>query len=186
VKKYNIILADPPWLYKDRGCSGAMGKHYSGMTIDRLRALRVQEICDKNAALFLWATYPMLQEALALISAWGFSYKGIAFQWVKMNRSGIGFFFGVGRYTRHNTEPCLLGIRGKMPRQRKSVDELLTCPVMNHSRKPSETHRRIEGLFGDLPRIELFARRPMVGWDVIGNEITGNDIEDDLQILREA
>lgn len=55
----------------------------------------------------MWATYPKMQEALDLIEAWGFKYKSIAFQWIKQNRSGNGYFFGLGRWTRGNTEPCL-------------------------------------------------------------------------------
>ena len=61
----------------------------------------------------MWATYPKMQEALDLIEAWGFKYKSIAFQWIKQNRSGNGYFFGLGRWTRGNTEPCLIAIKGK-------------------------------------------------------------------------
>ena len=60
----------------------------------------------------MWATYPKMQEALDLIEAWGFKYKSIAFQWIKQNRSGNGYFFGLGRWTRGNTEPCLIAIKG--------------------------------------------------------------------------
>lgn len=71
-KKYDIIYADPPWQYKDKGCSGAAESHYSTMNIDSLKALPVEKLSNKNAVLFLWATYPKIAEALDLIKAWGF------------------------------------------------------------------------------------------------------------------
>ena len=79
--------------------------------------------------LLMWATYPMMREALFLIDAWGFTYKSIAFQWVKQNRSGNGYFFGLGRWTRGNTEPCLLAVKGKPKRASNAVSQLrAVCP----------------------------------------------------------
>lgn len=95
-KKYGIIYADPPWSYNDKGCSGACEKHYRTMKLSDICALPVADIAADDCTLFLWATYPMLPEALKVIEAWGFRYKGIAFQWVKQNRSGSGYFFGLG------------------------------------------------------------------------------------------
>ena len=102
-KKYSIIYADPPWSYSDSGCAGAAAAQYSTMKIDELKKLPVNPagggIAADDCVLFMWATYPKMQEALDLIEAWGFTYKSIAFQWVKQNRSGNGFFFGLGRWT---------------------------------------------------------------------------------------
>ena len=112
-KKYSIIYADPPWRYSDKGCSGNAQAHYPTMAIDDICRLPVSTISSDCCVLFLWATYPMLQEAFKVIDAWGFTYKSIAFQWIKQNHSGNGYFFGLGRWTRGNTEPCLLATKGK-------------------------------------------------------------------------
>lgn len=86
----------------------------------------------------MWATYPKMQEALDLIEAWGFKYKSIAFQWIKQNRSGNGYFFGLGRWTRGNTEPCLIAIKGKPKRISAGVGQLVFSPLRRHSQKLDE------------------------------------------------
>lgn len=95
-KKYNIIYADPPWSYNDKGCRGAAEAKYPTMTVDELKALPVMDIADNNCMLFMWATYPNLAGALEVIKSWGFQYKTVAFQWIKLNKSGKGYFFGIG------------------------------------------------------------------------------------------
>ncbi len=183
--KYQIILADPPWSYKDQGCRGAMANHYRGMSLKELASLPVSAIADNNAVLFLWATYPMIREALSVIEAWGFEYKTIGFQWLKLNRRDGRPFYGLGRWTRGNTEPCLLAIRGKPKRQSRAVFQLVESPIMRHSEKPPVVRDRIVELMGDLPRIELFARKRVKGWDAIGDEIDGLDIRESIQKLLE-
>lgn len=170
-KKYNIIYADPPWRYKDKGCIGAAEKQYPTMTLEELKKLPVNEIADKDCVLFMWATYPKMQEALELIKSWGFTYKSIGFQWVKTYKNGKDYFFGLGRWTRDNTEPCLLAVKGKPKRISAKVGQLIVSPVRKHSTKPYETREKIVKLLGDLPRIELFARQKVEGWDSWGNEV---------------
>ena len=174
MKKYQIIYADPPWDYADKGCQGTVANHYPTLPLARLRELRVKDIADKDCILFLWATYPFLKEALDLIEAWGFNYRTIAFQWVKLNKNNMGAFYGLGRWTRGNTEPCLLATKGKPHRISESVFQLVMTPISRHSQKPSEVRQRILELCGDLPRIELFARRKVEGWDCWGNEVEGD------------
>ena len=177
-KKYQIILADPPWAYSDKGCNGAAEAHYTSMKIKDICALPVGDLAAKNCVLFMWATYPMLREALQTIEAWGFTYKSIAFQWLKLNRSNPGFFYGLGRWTRGNTEPCLLAVKGKPTRASNSVSQLIFSPVQHHSKKPDETRDRIIQLMGGAsPRIELFARETVDGWDAWGNEVNINPWE---------
>lgn len=113
-----------------------------------------------------------------MIKAWGFTYKSIAFQWVKENRSGSGYFFGLGRWTRGNTEPCLLAIKGKPRRVSAGVSQLVFSPVRRHSQKPDVVRDKIIELMGDLPRIELFARSGADGWDCWGNEAPGTVTEE--------
>jgi len=179
MKKYQIIYADCPWSYNDQGCQGTMANHYKGMKLEDIKALRVNEIADDNCILFMWATYPMLKEALEVIEAWGFTYKSIAFQWLKLNPRSKTPFYGLGRWTRGNTEPCLLATKGKPKRISSSVFQLIQSPITKHSQKPPMVRKKIVELMGDLPRIELFARKEdslmeledWKGWDVYGNEV---------------
>jgi N6-adenosine-specific RNA methylase IME4 len=169
-KKYSIIYADPPWSYADRSCNGNAAAHYSTMSIEDIKRLPISEICNDDCVLFMWATYPLLPEALETVASWGFKFKSIAFQWVKQNKSGNGFFYGLGRWTRGNTEPCLLAVRGKPKRISASVHQLIVSPIRGHSQKPIEARDKIVQLMGDVPRIELFARDSAIGWDCWGDQ----------------
>lgn len=112
----------------------------------------------------------MLKEALDVIEAWGFTYKTVAFNWVKQNKNGAGLFMGLGNWTRSNSEICLLAVKGKPKRVSAAVHSVLLTPIQHHSKKPDEARSRIVDLMGDLPRIELFAREAAPGWDSWGNE----------------
>lgn len=174
-KKYSIIYADPPWGYQNRGTRAAASKHYGTMTVEEIKKMGVGDagggIANSDCALFMWATFPMLREALEVIEAWGFTYKTIAFNWVKQNKTGAGLFWGLGNWTRSNSEICLLAVKGKPKRVSASVHSVILSPVQQHSRKPAEARDRIVELMGDLPRIELFARETAPGWDSWGNEV---------------
>lgn len=170
-KKYDIIYADPPWRYNNRRCNGACENYYETMKIKDICDLPVKNLCSDNCVMFLWTTYPMLQEAFKLIESWGFKYKTIGFQWIKQNKSGNGYFFGLGRWTRGNSECCLIATKGKPKRINNSVSQLIVSPIQSHSKKPDETREKIVELMGDLSRIELFARQSTKGWDVWGNEV---------------
>jgi len=183
-KKYNIIYADPPWRYETRfdGNMGSRGdgKIYNTMTLENICNLPIQDITDENCILFLWATYPCIKEALKVIDDWGFDYKTVAFTWVKKNKKVDSWFWGMGYYTRTNAEICMLAKKGNLKRISASVHSVIDTSIQEHSKKPSETRDRIVQLFGDLPRIELFARPPKdllfedesyKGWDVWGNEV---------------
>ncbi len=174
-KRYSIIYADPPWTYKDSGCSGSV-TDYSCLPDKELFRLAVDSLASKNCCLFLWATYPHLEKALKTIDLWGFTYKSIAFQWIKTNRKSGGYFYGLGRWTRGNTEPCLLATRGKPKRVAADVFQIVESPMIRHSQKPPEVREKIVKLLGDLPRIELFARERALGWDATGLELDNVDI----------
>lgn len=175
--KYQIILADPPWTYanmknKDPKMGGIS---YPTMSLAEIKALPVADLADKDCALFMWATMPLLREGLEVIEAWGFKYTTCAFTWVKQNPSGEGIYSGLGHWTNGNAELCLFAKRGAPKRVEKNVKQILIAPRGRHSAKPVETRERITRLLGDLPRIELFAREKPEGWDVWGNEVE-NDI----------
>lgn len=175
MKKYNIIYADPPWTYKvwsKKGKGRSAESHYSCMAKEDIQNLPIQNICEENAVLFLWVTYPCLLEGIELIGKWGFTYKTCAFSWVKMNKKKNTPFVGMGYYTRANNEICLLATKGKpLKRINRNVEQIILSPIREHSRKPDEVRQRIVNLFGDLPRVELFARNTTDGWDVWGNEV---------------
>ena len=168
---YEVIYADPPWQYQDRNCNGSAEQHYRTMPLDAIKALPVSQIAADDAVLLMWATWPLMPEAMELITAWGFKYKTIGFNWIKRNRSDCGFFFGLGRWTRGNAEPCLLATRGKPKRVGNAVSQLIFEPIGRHSAKPPVVRDRICELLGDKKRIELFARNRTPGWDVWGNEV---------------
>lgn len=174
-KKYKIIYADPPWTFKtysNKGKGKSAEKHYPCMCKEDIQKLPIHNITDKDSVLFLWVTYPCLLEGLELIKAWGFTYKTCGFSWIKLNKKNNKPFVGMGYYTRSNNEICLLATKGKpLTRLSKSVKQVILSKIEEHSKKPSEIRDRIVELFGDIPRIELFARQQTDGWDCWGNDV---------------
>ena len=175
-KKYNIIYDDPPWSYKvwsrDSGLGRSAESHYATMKKKEIQQLLIQNLCNKDCVLFLWVTYPCLLEGLELIEIWGFTYKTCGFSWIKLNKKNNKPFVGMGYYTRANNEICLLATKGKtLKRQSKAVKQVILSRIEEHSKKPAETRDRIVELFGDIPRIELFARQYADGWDCWGDEV---------------
>ena len=154
--------------------NGYIERHYPTMELEQITALPVKELADRDAILFLWTTLPMIQEALQVIKAWGFEYKTTAFVWVKLARHSNGIFSGLGYWTRSNVEICMLATKGHPKRVAKNIHQVIISHVEEHSKKPAEARRRIEALMGDVPKIELFARRPARGWDVWGNEVVSD------------
>ena len=174
MKKYNVILADPPWSFRawsSKGMGRSAEQHYPTMRLEDIKALPVSDLAAGDCVLFLWATFPMLKEALEVIDTWGFTYKTVAFTWVKENRKSPGLFWGLGYWTRANAEICLLATRGSPKRQSAAVHQVILSPVEQHSKKPDAVRERIVALMGDVPRVELFARQETPGWDVWGNEV---------------
>ena len=168
-RKYNIIYADPPWRYWESGNKN-QALHYTTMSIDEICELPVKDIADENCVLFLWVTYPILQEAFKVIEAWGFTYSTCAFVWVKKNKQKDTPFVGCGAWTRANSELCLLATKGNIMRLDASISQVVESPIEEHSKKPDVVRELITKLVGELPRVELFCRNPADGWDVWGNE----------------
>ncbi len=177
---YGAILADPPWQFKSWGDTsngnGIAGHHYSIMDTPSIAALPVADLAAEDCVLFLWACWPTLPEALTIIEQWGFRYKTCAFNWTKAHAGQIEMFrddldvqVGMGYWTRANSEPCLLAVRGKPKRLNADVRQGIIAPRREHSRKPDGVHKRIERLVTG-PYLELFARQTRSGWDCWGNE----------------
>lgn len=173
-KKYSIIYADPPWSFS-RGSKGGSEKqptHYERMESYDIARLPVEDISEKNALLFMWTTSSHLPDSLMVMESWGFRYNKVGFVWVKTYDDGRAVC-GLGGLTRNSCEFCLIGVRGKgIERLDKGVRQLIQTTALRHSEKPPHIRRRIESLCGDVPRIELFARQRVPGWDAWGNEVT--------------
>lgn len=210
--RFPIVLADPAWHYDDKALAGDRGAgcKYSLMDDEAIYNLPIAKIAEPNSVLLLWVTMPKLIEGLECMRRWGFAYKSCAFTWVKCNQPFYALIqaieqrawlkpegmdaliqrvktlwaIGMGRYTRANAELVLLGTRGKsVPRVDASVNQIVCAPPGKHSAKPPEVRDRIVQLFGDLPRVELFARDTAPGWISLGNEIDGQDLRDSLPRL---
>jgi len=191
-RKYQIIYADPPWEYKNttfgkrkKDKDGTFKESYSPilrypcMTLEQIKALPIENIVDENAVLFLWTTGPFIEQASQVINAWGFKYKTVGFVWVKTTQLSKGrpgspdgwLKKNLGKWTLSSTEFVLIGTKGSIRKEAKNIRQLIMSPVEGHSKKPEEVKERIVALLGDIPRIELFARKQTEGWDVWGNEV---------------
>lgn len=185
-KKYDIIYADPPWEYKTKnfdlktssgGSTWNADNHYPTMRLKDIMKLPVRDITADAALLFLWATSPKLDQAIDLMTAWGFEYKTIAFVWDKQNHVP-------GHYTLSQVEVCLVGKKGKIPTPRgaRNVRQFLSEKRSEHSKKPDEIRKRIELMFPTQSKVELFARQAPEGWDIWGNELTNSPGTETLNV----
>ena len=172
-KKYNVIYADPPWTFKtysDKGKDRSPENHYNVMSLKDICNLPISKIANDNSVLLMWVVDPLLDKAFEVINAWGFKYKTVGFTWAKTNKKSMGFFTGLGYWTRGNPEMCLLATKGKPKRLSKSVPQLVVEQRREHSRKPDIMYNHIENLLKG-PYIELFARTQRSGWDSWGNQV---------------
>ena len=167
---YNLITADPPWWYGD--AQGHRPDNYHRMRPRELRAMgpAVQELAAEDAALLLWATGPMLLEAIDLCRAWGFRYRTVAFVWCKATIDGEGERNTQGHYTLPSAEYVLLGVRGS-PKVHAHPRQVVRMQPGAHSAKPQIFRELFGELFGDVARLELFARGELPpGWDAWGDQ----------------
>lgn len=177
---HSVLLADPPWKYNDYGAPAGevhdrargAAKHYPCMPMKQIMDLPIYRLEAK--VLFLWTTWPMIEDAFRLMASWGYEYKTVAWVWVKMTKKGDRPIMGMGNYTRSNTEPCLLAFhRGDaVPVSDRGVSSVIMAPRGEHSRKPEEQYEKINRLYPHADRyIELFAREQRDGWEVWGDEV---------------
>lgn len=172
MKKYDIIYADPPWLYNDKSRShgGGAESHYKCISTKNMIDWTLPAAND--SVLFMWCTFPMLEEGLKLLKAWGYKYTTGGFTWVKTNKNG-SIYMGMGHQTRSNAEICLLGKKGKgIKRVNAGIYNTQLHPRGKHSEKPAKFRKDIEKLYGpNLKRLEMFARENVRGWDAWGDEV---------------
>lgn len=170
--KYSILYCDPAWDYAGREqhntqeANKSVIHHYRTMKIDDMKKLKVQDITEDDALMFMWSSSPHLPQAIELMKHWGFEYKTIAFVWDKQR-------VNPGYYTMSQCEVCLVGKKGRIPSPRgaKNVKQFLSKMRSRHSEKPTEVRDRITQMFPTQSKIELFARQKTEGWDVWGNEV---------------
>lgn len=173
-KKYNIIYADPPWKYNTwRDGEGTAEKHYKTVKVEEIINMKdtIKKISEKDCILFIWITFPCLLDGIKVIKEWGFKYKTCGFNWIKRNKVSDTWFFGLGHWTRANSEICLLATKGAIKRKSNKVSQVIDTHIEEHSKKPAIVRDKITELVGDLPRIELFARQTSEGWDSWGDEV---------------
>lgn len=171
--RYRVALLDPPWPYKcwNGKSSRTADSHYAVMTLEQICNLPIANCLERDAVVFLWVTSPMLACGLQALQRWFLEYVTIGFTWIKTTTDGANRKMGMGHHTRPESEICLLARRGRgLKRKRADVRQVIEAPVREHSRKPDETYQRIEQLYGDVPRIELFARHTRPGWSRWGFE----------------
>lgn len=185
MKKCHIIYADPPWEFgskvkhsKNGGMQFELKNVYPTMGIDDICNLGVKLITKKNAVLFIWTTDAHLECCLKVINAWGFNYKTVGFIWNKKEKLGTQVCY-MGAWTMKGSEICLFATKGNPSHLLKSrkVRQLVEAARGAHSEKPNEVRKRIVEMFGDIPRVELFARDKKEGFDV-----WGNDVECDIEL----
>lgn len=169
-RKYSIIYADPPWMYNDGAQGRGASCKYELQSDEWIYNLPVIRIANDDAILFLWATFPKLDIAFNTIFRWGFTYKTMAFTWVKTTKNNK-YFFGMGNWTRSNPEVCLLATRGSVKRVDATISSLVFAPITRHSEKPPIIRDKIVQLCGNKSRIELFARQKVKGWHCWGNQV---------------
>lgn len=160
-QRYRTILADPPWDIEQRGSRGA-SEHYKLMSLETIKALRIGELAEDDAHLWLWVTNATLRHGYDVANAWGFTVRS-PLTWVK-------FRLGLGNYLRNATEHLLFATRGRAPVQFRAQPTWIQAPVQDHSHKPEEQYALIQRI-SPGPYLELFARRPQPDWDAWGNEV---------------
>lgn len=200
---YSLIYADPPWSYGNNASNGAARDHYDTMKLIDLKRLPVWALAAENAVLAMWYTGTHNREAIELAEAWGFTVRTMkGFTWVKLNALAemhinkalaageVEDFYDFldllngqtrmngGNHTRANTEDLLIATRGVgLERRDAGVKQVIYSPLGEHSEKPAEARRRLELLYGEVPRIELFSRSAATGWDHWGNQAESPDVD---------
>jgi len=145
------------------------------MTIDEITQLPIKDIADKNCHLYLWTINKYIEQTYAIARSWGFNTSCLL-TWCKP-RHGIG----IGGTFVQTTEHLLFCRRGTLTAKRRIDTTWFQQPRLAHSVKPDFFRNLIVEVSGDLPRIELFGRLPQNGWTVIGNEVSGKDIREELK-----
>lgn len=174
LRSYGAIMADPPWAYTTWAGEETVPHRtqeapYRTMTANDLSMLPVAMLAKPDCVLFLWTISSHLDQAFPLAEAWGFKYKAKGFEWFKRTIDGKSFRMGMGKWTRQETETCLIFTRGKPGRRSAGVRQAIEAVPRGHSRKPDEIYGLIERLVAG-PYVELFAKYRRIGWSGWGDQ----------------
>ncbi len=161
--KYHVIYCDPPWEYKNSGFAMSAENQYPTMSTEKLKNMPVAELGNDNSVMFMWATNPLLKDALEVMKAWGYEYK-TNIVWIKSHHTAGFYVFG-----KH--ELLLIGVRGSMLPTGEKNKSIIEGENTKHSKKPEVTYEIIESMYPKLKYIELFARNTKQGWESWGNEL---------------
>jgi N6-adenosine-specific RNA methylase IME4 len=174
-RRYGVIVADPEWRFepysRETGMDRAADNHYPTSGTDVIAARDVPSIAADDCVLFLWATVPLLADAMDVLKAWGFTYKSHAV-WDKIH-------IGTGYWFRNRHELLLVGTTGNIPAPAMGDQfaSVMTIARKEHSAKPEQFLELIEQYFPNLPKIELNRRGPSrPGWDAWGNEVENKEV----------
>lgn len=185
--KYDVLCVDLPWKYNSRKAGGerrnktkfggGAEKYYNLMPDEEIFELSslVDKVSAENCALFLWTVPPKLNIAFKVFEAWEFRYATKAFTWIKLTKDE-SLIYNPGYYTASNSEDVLLGVRGSMRPTECMIQQVVFAPRGKHSQKPEEVQDRIERMYPNATRLEMFATRQRDGWTCVGNAIDGKDI----------
>jgi N6-adenosine-specific RNA methylase IME4 len=168
--RYGLIMADPPWLFKNWSSKGEKKNplaHYDCLPVETFADWPVSHLAAPNCLLWMWATNPMLPHALDVMKAWGFTFV-TAGHWVKRTKNGH-LQFGTGYRLRSAGEPFLIGTIGN-PKTTRSVRSVIDAKVREHSRKPDEAYAAAEQLVPGVWMLDMFSRQERPGWDAFGNQ----------------
>jgi N6-adenosine-specific RNA methylase IME4 len=173
--KFDLILADPPWLFEQRKWGLATGRSlpYGEMDLSAICRLPVAKLAAENSILAIWVFGAEPAQTLKVVRSWGFGAANEGFVWVKQARSTGRPYPGLGQTTRKDSESLWLARHGNgLQRRDKGVGQTIVAPRREHSRKPDEVYTALERLYGgDVRRIELFSRRERPGWTRWGNQL---------------
>ncbi len=188
---YQVVMSDPAWSFDNWSVQGEAKNtkaQYACMSTDDIAALPVGHLASDHCWLWLWATHPMLGDALRVMNAWGFKYvtSGV---WVKRGRDTETkkgkLAFGTGYVLRSCSEPFLIGKIGDPPTFSKRIRTVIEAPRRQHSRKPDEAYEICETLFGPANRADIFSRESRLGWDNWGFEKTLFDVDQPASLMRD-
>ena len=170
-EKYDVIYADPPWRFQQPSVAStkAPERYYSTMSGEEIKALPVQNIAEKDAILFMWAVATLTELAYEVMRSWGFIPEGQII-WEKISSNGKPRV-GLGGKVRYSHEILVIGHRGNPQKAKFQTPSVITARITKHSEKPEVFWDVIEKMFPAAKRIELFARRPGIGWTSVGNQI---------------
>lgn len=177
---YRVIYADPPWAFETYSAKGAgRSARYDTMSLEDIYNMRVADLAAPDCLLAMWVTDPFLEYGFRVLDSWGFEYKTVGYTWcktakhmpelIRSDNLSAHFPIGMGHHTRANPEICLFATRGKPKRLSAAERQLVLAPRREHSRKPDSVRESLEKLVSG-PRVELFARQRVKGWDAWGNE----------------